>query len=188
MTQGESPMSFGRQGRGRNYGRGSRNRLNDINQLIQLFFSLQILFGSRRGGTGALVLILVLGIGGYLAFQFWFDPNRALASADRLWDSRDSANRISAIRKYKELLAKRDPVDPDFPWLKDGRPRLYRRIIEHEVLYRERSEARDWILEAWNERIVELNFGSEEARQVWQEVTKDLPIPRGRSFFHDPVP
>ncbi len=156
--------------------RGSRHqfRINSVNmnELLHIILSLQIMFGTRRG-LMAVVLVVVLCGAGYFAFQYFGNPVHALERADRMWD-RDQ--HVEAIREYKALLRKRDPLDPDYAALpREDRPRLFRRVISHEVRYGEPAEARDWIRIAWNEGIRHLDFQYDEVRQMWDEVTGENP-------------
>ncbi len=160
--------------------RGSRQhyRTNSINmnELMHIILSLQIMFGSRRGLTAVILVVLLFGAG-YFAVQFFTNPTHALEKADRLWD-RDQ--HPEAIVQYKSLLRKRDPLDPEYAALpREERWRLYRRIISHEARYGSPAEARDWIRAAWNEGIPNLDFESEDVRRLWHEVTgRDAPPER----------
>lgn len=145
----------------------------NMNELMHIIMSLQIMFGSRRGAGAFLALLLMCGIG-YLAFVFFMNPAGALEKADRMWD-RDQ--HVEAIREYKSLLRKRDPIQPEYALLpREDRPRLFRRIISHEVAYANPAEARDWISEAYKEGIdfKESSFQRPEVWEMWQEVTADL--------------
>lgn len=159
----------------------SKGQALNMHEIMHLIISLQMLFGSRRGGTGIiLAILLVLAViyflsSGFLQGVIQADPNKALAKADALWDQ---DRRPEAVTAYKELLRKPDPIQRDTAWLQDSRPRLYRRIITFEARYGDRQDARDWINDAWNEGIQDLRFDFDEPRELWEEETKNL---RGRS-------
>ena len=152
-------------------GRHHGQRLN-LHEIMHLIISLQMLFGSRRGGTGLLLLIIVVGVIAYLIYSLVADPTKALAKADILWDRDD---RVAAVRQYKQLLRKRDPLSQDgLAWLQDSRPRLYRRIITFEAEYGDPADARDWIKDAWNEGHRDLVFDKKSAQDLWSEETQRL--------------
>lgn len=143
-----------------------------MNELVHIMLSLQIMFGSRRGAGAFLAVLLLCGVG-YLAFVFFTNPAGALEKADRMWD-RDQ--NVEAVREYKSLLRKRDPLEPEYALLaREDRPRLFRRIISHEVRYGVPAEARDWINEAWEEgiRFDKSDFQHAEVWALWLEVTQD---------------
>ena len=151
--------------------------MSELERLFHLFVSLQILFGSRRGGLGVPLLLLALLVGGWFAYSYWFRADPVLGRADRKWESGESALRIEAIKDYKELLRKKDPLEPDFFWLKErsGRSRLYRRIVEYHVMYDiDKSAARDWVYEAWGENIRDLDFENSEVNDYYKKVTDEI--------------
>ena len=160
--------------RSRGHRQPIRMRSVNMNEMMHIILSLQLMFGSKRGWL-ALLLLIFIGAGGYFAFQYFMNPLHALEQADRMWD-RDQ--HVEAIREYKALLRKRDPLDPAYAALpREDRPRLYRRIISHEVRYGVPAEARDWIRLAWEEGIRHLDFDNEQVKQLWIEVTQDSPNP-----------
>lgn len=148
-------------------------RLN-LHEIMHLIISLQMLFGSRRGGTGLLLLIVVVGVVIYFGYTMISNPSGALSDADAMWGRDD---KVGAIKAYKELLRKRDPLGQNGEaWLQDSRPRLYRRIITFEAEYGDNpevigTEVRDWIEDAWNEGHHDLRFDSQAAQKAWNEVT-----------------
>ncbi len=151
--------------------------MSELERLFHLFVSLQILFGSRRGGVGVPLVLLAILVGGWFAYSYWFSADPALSRADRKWESGESTQRIEAIKDYKELLRKKDPLEPSFFWMKErsGRARLYRRIVEYHVMYDiDKSAARDWIYEAWGENIRDLDFENDEVNQYYRKVTDEI--------------
>lgn len=149
--------------------------LSEFERLIHLMVSLQILFGSRKGGLLIPVLLVAIGLGGWWAYKHFSGPDRLLQTADRKWDSGDTQLRIQAIRDYKILLIKKDPIDPGLHLLKDGRERLYRRIVIHHVLFDiSAADANDWIRDAWDEGFRDLGFQNEKVKKRWEEVTAGL--------------
>ncbi len=165
-------------------GRHHGQRL-DMREIMHVIFSLQMLFGSRRGGSGLLLLIIVIGAVAYFGFMMINDPTKALAKADLLW-ARD--DKVGAIHAYKQLLRKRAPLGQDgAAWLQDSRPRLYRRIISFEAEYGDSQfgEVRDWIVDAWNNGIRNLKFESEAAQKLWDDVTADIDKSATKDPFND---
>ncbi|MEM7784333.1 MAG: hypothetical protein AAF623_13345 [Planctomycetota bacterium] len=156
-------------------GRNNNGGMSEIERLIHLIASMQILFGSRRGGWLIPVLIIGVGIGGFLLYRTSFSPESALETAHALWDSDDTKEQIKAIRKYKELLRKSDPIEPGRHWLMNDRDTLYRRIISHEFRFaRNRQKAAEWIKEAWDEGFQNLRFSDEEVKSFWVSETEPL--------------
>lgn len=98
-------------------GSGNRRRYRtntvNMNELVHIALSLQLMFGSRRA-AGAVLAILLLCGAGYLAYNYFSDSSRSLRKADELWNL---DRNVEAIRQYKTLLMKRDPVDPQFTLL-----------------------------------------------------------------------
>jgi hypothetical protein len=155
----------------------NRGQMSELERLFHLFVSLQILFGSRRGGIGVPLILLALLIGGWFVYSNWFRADPALSRADRKWESGESTQRIEAIKDYKELLRKKDPLDANFFWMRErsGRARLYRRIVEYHVMYDiDKSAARDWVYEAWSENIRDLDFENDEVNEYYKKVTDEI--------------
>lgn len=183
----------------RGYQHGYRRpegNLSEFERLLHLIVSLQILFGSRRGGLLIPLLLVALGFGGWWAYNHFSGPDRQLQNADLKWDSGDTQQRIQAIRDYKQLLSKKDPIDPGLNLLKDGRERLYRRIVIHHVLFDiSDTDANDWIREAWDEGFRDLGFQDEKVKQKWADVTRGLQrslpgngLPRDDKGKFDSIP
>ncbi|MEZ6095319.1 MAG: hypothetical protein R3C03_13985 [Pirellulaceae bacterium] len=151
--------------------------MSEIERLLHLFVSLQFLFGSRRGGFLVPLLILGLIVGGWFAYRSYFSAEANLEKADIKWDSGETSQRISAIRDYKIIMRRRDELEPQLPWLKPSRERsrLYRRIIEHHVLFDiDEPEARDWIHSAWSENIRDLDFHDDKVNVFWKNVVDEI--------------
>ena len=155
---------------------GGRN-MHGIERMFHLFVSLQILFGSRRGLSMVLPLLLLVALiaGGWFIFNSMNSPQSKLEQAHADWDSGVTTRQISAITKYKELLQKDNPIEPGMRWLQNDRDTLYRRIVEHQVLYeKDDRSAREWIIKAWDEGIRDLRFADGETNDVWIKVTESL--------------
>ena len=151
--------------------------------MLQMFVSLQILFGSRRGVSFVLPLLLLVALaaGAWFLFGFMNGPQRQLDNAHADWDSGVTTRQIAAIVKYKELLQKDNPIEPGMRWLQSDRDTLYRRIVEHQVLYeKDKRGAREWIIRAWDEGIRDLRFGDGEVNDYWVEATDGLRNERSR--------
>lgn len=149
--------------------------LNEFERLLHLIVSLQILFGSRRGGILIPLLLVGLAFGGWWVYMQYNGPDRQLARADQKWDSGDTTQQIQAIREYKVLLRKKDPLDNGLNLLRDGRERLYRRIITFHVLFNiSDADANDWIREAWDEGFRDLGFEEEKVETKWKEATEGM--------------
>ncbi len=150
--------------------------MSEIERLLHLFVSLQILFGSRRGGIGAPLLVLALLVGGWFVYRSYFAAIPNLEKADIKYDSGDTKERMEAINDYVQLLRKRDPLEPQLFWLKEDRARLYRRIIEHYVLFRpeELAYASDLVHDAWAENVRDLDFHDQRAQDFWQSVVDKI--------------
>jgi len=138
---------------------------------------MQILFGSRRGG--AIIPLLIIGalVGGWFLYRTNYSPEKALENAHGMWESNDTKQQIAAIKSYKKLLAKSDPIEPGRHWLMDDRDTLYRRIIRHEFMFEENSnKAGEWILKAWDEGFRDLRFQESdvELREFWTKTTDEL--------------
>ena len=149
--------------------------LSEFERLMHLIVSLQILFGSRRGTILIPILVVAVGLGGWWAYSYFNSPDRMLQQADQKWDSRDTQQQIEAIGEYKVLLNKKDPLDPGLFLLREGRERLYRRIIIHHVLFNvSDSDANDWIRQAWDEGFRDLGFQDERVKKKWADITIGL--------------
>jgi hypothetical protein len=151
--------------------------MHGIERMFHLFVSLQILFGSRRGLSMVLPLVLLVALvaGGWFLFTSMNSPQSKLEQAHADWDSGVTTRQISAITKYKELLQKDNPIEPGMRWLQNDRDTLYRRIVEHQVLYEKDDRgAREWIIKAWDEGIRDLRFADGETNDVWIKVTESL--------------
>jgi HAMP domain-containing protein len=161
-------------GDGRYRGRGE---MTELERLLQLFVSLQILFGSRRGGVAPLLVIAAL-VGGWFVWSWLQNPLRALEAADRKWDSGDSISRIAAIADYKVILRKKDPLDIQRYQLQDRneRIRLYQRVIQFHIKFsgNDEDEARDWIDRAWRENIRDMNFGEPELDDFYRKRAEQI--------------
>ena len=158
--------------------------MSEIERFIHLIVSLQILFGSRRGGLLLPLIIVGLAVGGWFAYNNFFGVNAALSSADAKWDSNDSSQKNQAVADYKQILQRKDFWNPEINALQRERDRLYRRIIQHHVIFDSNTDdARDWIKNAFDEQytIRDMNFGDEAVKQMWQEVTEQLKRSGGQS-------
>ena len=156
--------------------------MRGIDRMFQLFVSLQILFGSRRGFSVVLPLLILAAIaaGGWFAFNAYYSPQRLLERAHSNWDSGVTTQQISAIREYKKLLQMDNPLEPGMRWLQNDRDALYRRVIEHQVLYeKDNRSAREWIIKAWDEGIRDLRLGEGEVQDIWVKETDSLRRGRG---------
>ena len=92
-----------------------------------------------------------------------------------MWDSNDTNQQIEAIKKYRELLQKSDPIDPARRWLKDDRDTLYRRIVVFEYKFADNEQkAAEWILAAWDEGIQDLRIQDEKVKQFWDKTVEPL--------------
>lgn len=159
-----------------------KTRQVNMNEFLRTAQSLQIMFGSRRFLL-MLVLLIAGGVAGYFGLRHLMHPARPTAEADRLWDE---DRNVEAIRMYKDLLNKRDPVDPDFALVpREDRIRMYRRIITHEARYGTKQDARDWITRAWQEGLnfEKADFEHDEVFALWQEVV--APFREGRDKGRD---
>ena len=155
---------------------GGRNMRN-IDRMFQLFVSLQILFGSRRGFSVVLPLLILAAVAAIVWFAFgaFNSPQRLLEQAHADWDSGVSSRQVAAIEKYKDLLQKANPIETGTRWLQNDRDTLYRRVIEHQVLFeKDERGAREWIIKAWDEGIRDLRFGEGETKDFWDKATESL--------------
>ena len=164
-----------------------RTKTVNMNELMHIILSLQLMFGSRRAVGAVLAILLFCGVG-YLAYNYFSDSSRDLRKADELWNLDKNAD---AIREYKSLLRKKDPIEGYYVLPGPERPRLFRRIISHEARYGSRADARDWITTAYGEGInfEKADFENEEVYELWKEVTGDYKDPdaarKERSLLDD---
>ncbi len=159
----------------------SGRNMSELSRLVQLFVSLQILFGSRRGGgIPFLMPLLFLGalcLGGWFFFQAMYSPERTLEQAHADWDSGVTGRKMDAIVEYRKLLQKSNPLEPGTKWLTTDRDMLYRRIIEHELIFEQNeTSAYDWVVRAWDEGIRDLRFPPGEVRDYWKKSTDLLRL------------
>lgn len=151
--------------------------MRNIERMFQLMVSLQILFGSRRGVTLLLPLLIIgaVVVVGWLAFNALYSPQRKLELAHADWNSGVTQRQMDAIRQYQQLLLMDNPVEPGMRWLQNDRDTLYRRIIEHEVIYQKNDRtAREWSIRAWDEGIRDLRLPEGEARSFWERTVRSL--------------
>jgi hypothetical protein len=164
---------------GRYFPGGRRNNggLTEIERLIHLIASMQILFGSRRGGFLIPLLLIGLAAGGYFLYKMNYSPERALEKAHVMWDSNETKQQMAAIAEYKKLLQKSDPIEPGRHWLRDDRDTLYRRIILHEVKFAgNRIKAAEWAVQAWDEGLHDLRFQDDEVKAFWEKTIESLKV------------
>jgi len=155
--------------------RRPEGNLSEFERFLHLIVSLQILFGSRRGTILIPILVVAVGLGGWWAYNHFNGPDRLLLTADQKWDSGETTKRIEAIADYKILLSKKDPLEPGLYLLKEGRERLYRRIVIHHVLFDiSDADANDWIRQAWDEGFRDLGFQDERVQKKWTDITAGL--------------
>ena len=102
--------------------------MSEFERLIHLIASMQILFGSRRGGLLIPVIIVAIGFAGWLFYKNYYGPERRLERAHQMWESGDSNKRIKAISEYKLLLREKDPIEGDY-WLKQDRDNVGTRLL-----------------------------------------------------------
>lgn len=165
--------------------------MSEFERLLHLFVSLQILFGSRRGGMWIPVLILALLFGGIFAYNhFYNNVNSLLASADRKWNSGVERQQMEAINEYMQILDRDDAnilnqllnpgesasnsADAE-PLLQDVERRqiLYKRIISHKFNYVNEEDAAIWIEQALNENM-NLKFVDDDVAKFWEKVKTKL--------------
>lgn len=174
----------------RNYGHG-RSQMSEFERLLHLFVSLQILFGSRRGGVWIPVLILVLVFGGIFYYNHAYNnPERLLAEADRKWNTGVETEQMDAISDYMEILKRKDSnlleriLNPSQssesmadaePLLNEPKRRqiLYKRIIIHKYKYVAEDDAAIWIEMALNEGF-NLDFVDDDVAAFWKKVVSKL--------------
>lgn len=187
-------------GRDRRFDNISRRDVSDINRLFQLFVSLQILFGSRRGGVPfllPLLLIAGLGFGGWLLFKGFNSPERMLEKAHADWDSGVTTRKLDAMEKYQDLLQRSDPLESGMHWLQTDRDMLFRRVIEYKLVFeKNKTDTREWIIRAWDEGFRDLRFPEGEVLDFWDETldslkgrskkSRDVESKKGSKFESDP--
>ena len=153
-------------------GRRNNGGLTEIERLIHLIASMQILFGSRRGGLLIPILIVGVLVGGWFLYRLNYSSDVALERAHQMWDSNETKQQIKAIAQYKTLLQKKDPIERGRNWLLDDRDTLYRRIIQHEVLFSgDEIKGAEWCLKAWDEGIRDLRFPDQKVEEFWVKTT-----------------
>lgn len=151
--------------------------MTEVERLIHLIASMQILFGSRRGGWLVPLLIVGVIVGGWYGYRYAYSPERAVEQAHQLWDSGVSRKRIEAIKQYKALLQKTDPLDPGRRLVTDDRDTLYRRIVVHEFKFeKDEEQAAEWILRAWDEQIRDLRIQDEMTKTFWDNTIESLKL------------
>jgi len=168
-------------GRDRRFDNISRRDVSDFSRLFHLFVSLQILFGSRRGISFLLPLLLIagLGFGGWMLYKGFNGPERLLETAHAQWDSGVTTEKLEAIKKYKKLIQMENPIEPGMRWLQTDRDMLYRRIVEYDLLFeKNESSTRDWIIRAYDEGFRDLRLPEGEVMDFWNKTLKEL---EGRS-------
>lgn len=174
----------------RNYGHG-RSQMSEFERLLHLFVSLQILFGSRRGGVWIPVIILLVVFGGIFFYNHTYNnPERLLAEADRKWNTGVETEQMNAISDYMEILKRKDTnlldqiLNPSQsakssgeagPLLsdRDRRQILYKRIIIHKYKYVAEDDAAIWVEMALNEGF-NLEFVDDEVGAFWAKVVSKL--------------
>lgn len=189
----------------RNYGHG-RSQMSEFERLMHLIVSLQILFGSRRGGIWIPVVLLALIFGGIFFYnQMYNNPERMLASADQQWNTGIEREQMAAINSYMEILEKKDGnfldkilnpsknakrSDEAEPLLKDveRRKELYSRIIRHKFRFINPDDAAVWVRRAVSENISLTFIGKdgtedEELTTFWKNATATLSNkkPKGKT-------
>lgn len=153
-------------------GRRNNGGMTELERLIHLIASMQILFGSRRGGVLIPLLAVGIVVGGWLLYRHFYSPNVALEQAHQMWDSNDTKQQIQAIAQYRILLQKKDPIENGRNWLMHDRDTLYRRIIQHDVIFSgDEIKAAEWCLKAWDEGIRDLRFPDAEVKKFWEQTT-----------------
>ena len=165
--------------------------MSEFERLLHLFVSLQILFGSRRGGVWIPVVLIGLVFGGIFFYNHSFNnPERLLAEADRKWNTGVETDQMDAITDYMEILKRKDAnlldqvlnpskgarsSDESAPLLDDPKRRqiLYKRIIIHKYKYVDEEDAAIWIEMAVNERF-DLEFVEDDVSAFWGKVVLKL--------------
>ena len=155
-------------------GRVNNGGMTEIERLIHLIAGMQILFGSRRGGWLIPVILIGIVAGGWILYRY-NGPDRALEQAHVMYDSSDTKLQMKAIDEYKRLLQKSDPMEPGVRFLLTDRDRLYRRIIQHEIMFAEDEvQAFEWISRAWDEGMTNLKFKDNRVVEFWEESVSKL--------------
>lgn len=153
-------------------GRINNGGMTEIERLIHLIASMQILFGSRRGSWVVPVAILLIGgliYGGWHTYRNFYSPERALEKALTRYESSDTKEQLAAISDFKELLQRADPIEPGARFLTIKRDELYQIIISHELRFAlDKDSAYRWIIRAWDEGITELSFREPEVKAFWE--------------------
>ena len=141
-----------------------------MERLVHLIASMQILFGSRRGGWVVPLLLIALAGGGWYAYNHLMNPSTTLERAHEMYDSSDAGEQMQAIAAYKKLLNKSDPLEPGRHWLRTDRDTLYRRVIQHEVLNAENeSKAGEWAIQAIEDGFTNLRFQNDRVKKFWEK-------------------
>ena len=169
-----------RQHRHGQYRPGERHNnggMSEIERLIHLIASMQILFGSRRGGWVVPLLLIGLTTGGWYAYNQFITPNLTLEKAHAMYDSSDPGEQVAAIKAYKNLLYKKDPLQPGQHWLRTDRDTLYRRVIKHEVLNaKNEDQASQWATQAIEDGFAKLRFQNERVNALWEKTLGSIPL------------
>ncbi|MEL7496068.1 MAG: hypothetical protein AAFN77_00555 [Planctomycetota bacterium] len=153
-------------------GRVNNGGMTEIERLIHLIASMQILFGSRPGGWVIPLVIVALAVTGWMAYRNYNSSDSAYENAMALYDSSDTQDKLKAIKEFKRLLVKVDRIEPGTFFLTKDREKLYRIIIRHEVMFAEdEATAYDWFDKAWDEGITSLRFNDERVQTFWNEST-----------------
>ena len=159
-----------RHGQYRPGGRGNNGGMSEVERLIHLIASMQILFGSRRGGWVIPLVLFALAAGGWYAYGQFMNPSTTLEKAHVMYDSSDSGEQMEAIAAYKRLLNKSDPLESGRHWLRTDRDTLYRRVIQHEVLNAENeAKAGEWAIQAIEDGFTKLRFQNDRVKQFWEK-------------------
>ena len=168
--------------------------MTEIARLIHLIASMQILFGSRRGGLLVPLLLIGIAAGGWFGYQYFMSPERQLEKAHMMYESSDVKVKRAAIFAYKDLLNKSDPIEPGRHWLTTDRDTLYRRIIQHEVINAEDEvTAGEWAIKAFEDGFSNLRFQNERVKAFWEKTAdsfrkKKTKGKRASPALKDPAP
>ena len=164
-----------RHGHYRPGGRRNNGGMSEVERLIHLIASMQILFGSRRGGWVVPLVLIALGAGGWYAYSQLLNPSTTLEKAHVMYDSSDTGEQMKAIAAYKQLLNKSDPLEPGRHWLRSDRDTLYRRVIQHEVLNAENeAKAGEWAIQAIEDGFTKLRFQDERVKAFWEKTLRSF--------------
>lgn len=106
------------------------------------------------------------------------EAKEAIRQADAQWDS---GNKPEAIVAYKQIL--RDHSEAlRFAFVRDSStaPRLFRRVIEYELKYGDKGEARDYMNEATTDYHLRrtLTMDTPEGKQLLHDVLGRLTMSR----------